>query len=161
MARRMVQAGLVDAAVRGAVAGVIGAMAMRLVLEVEQRALLPEGQRETPPPRKVVQEVEAAQGVELSPLQEQAAATAVHMGYSAAWGAVHGVGSAVLGIPPVLHGLLLGGIVYYTSMGPSGFLTRAGITESPMQQPMRKAAVPFGAHIAFGLTTAAAYQALR
>lgn len=160
MARRKVRNGLADAAVKGALAGMVGGMVMRAVLEAEQRALLPEEQRMEPPPKKIVQKVEEAQGMELSPGQERAAAVGVHMGYSAGWGAVHGMGSAVLGLPTVPHGLLLGALVYYTSMGPSGFLTKMGITSSPMLQPLRKAAIPVGAHIAYGLTTAVVYEAL-
>lgn len=160
MARNGVRAGLAEAAVKGALAGMVGGMAMKMVMEMEQRALLPEGQRQTPPPKKVVQKVEEAQGVELSPAQEQMAAMGVHMGYSAFWGAVHGVGSRILGIPTPVHGLLLGGLVYYSSMSKSGFLTKMGVTEPPMQQPLRQAAIPMGAHVAFGLATAAAYDAL-
>lgn len=160
MARNGVRAGLAAAAVKGALAGMAGGMAMKMMMEMEERALLPEGQRKTPPPKKVVQKVEKAQGMELSPEQEQMAAMGVHMGYSALWGAVHGVGSRVLDLPPALHGLLLGGIVYYTSMSKQGFLTKMGVTEPPMQQPLKQAAIPVGAHVAFGLATAAAYEAL-
>jgi hypothetical protein len=160
MASKQVQSELAGAVLKGAIAGMLGGMAMKAVMEMEQRALLPEGQRTTPPPEKAVQKVEKQQGAELSPQQEQMAAIGVHMGYSAAWGAVHGMGGEVLGLPPMLHGLLLGGIVYWTSMGPSGFLTKMGVTPSPMQQPLTQAAIPVGAHVAYGLATAAAYEAL-
>lgn len=160
MASKQVRSELLGAALKGAIAGVLGGMAMKATMEMEQRALLPEGQRMEPPPKKIVQQLEERQGAELSPEQEQMAAMGVHMGYSAAWGAIHGVGSEVLDLPPMLHGLLLGGIVYWTSMGPSGFLTKAGITSSPMLQPLSQAAVPIGAHVAYGLTTAAAFEAL-
>jgi hypothetical protein len=160
MANARVQSELIGAALKGAVAGMLGGMAMKAVMEMEQKALLPEGQRMTPPPKKIVQKVEKQQELELSPQQEQMAAMGVHMGYSAAWGAIHGVGSEILDLPPMLHGLLLGGIVYWTSMGPGGFLTKMGITSSPMLQPLKQAAIPVGAHIAYGLATAAAYEAL-
>jgi hypothetical protein len=160
MTNAQVQSELAGAALKGAVAGVFGGMAMKAVMEMEQRALLPDGQRMTPPPKEVVQKIEKKADVQLPAQQEQIAAVGVHMGYSAAWGAAHGIASEVLDLPPLLHGLLLGGVVYWTSMGPTGFLTKMGITSSPMLQPMRQAAIPVGAHIAYGLATAAAYEAL-
>jgi hypothetical protein len=160
MANARVQSELVSAALKGAVAGMLGGVAMKAVMEMEQTALLPEGQRMTPPPKKIVQKVEKQQEIELSRQQEQMAAMGVHLGYSAAWGAVHGMGSKLLDLPPTLHGLLLGGIVYWSSMGPKGFLTRMGVTSSPLLQPLSQAAIPVGAHVAYGLATAAVYEAL-
>lgn len=160
MANKHVRSELAGAALKGAIAGMLGGMAMKAVMEMEQQALLPEGQRMTPPPRKLVQQMEERAGAELTSSQEQVAAVGVHMGYSAAWGAIHGVGSEVMDLPPMLHGLVLGGIVYWTSMGPSGFLTRMGVTPSPMLQPLSRAAIPVGAHVTYGLATAAAYEAL-
>lgn len=160
MARRQVRAALGSAALKGALAGMAGAMVMKAVMEMEQRALLPEGQRMEPPPKKLVAEVAESRGVELTPGQEQAAAMGVHLGYSALWGALHGVGSHLLRLPTALHGMLLGGAVYAATVGPGGLLPRMGVLPSPMLQPLRKAAVPLGAHAAFGLTTAAVYDAL-
>lgn len=152
--------GIAGAALTGALAGMLGGMAMKAVMEMEQRALLPGGERMEPPPRAVVEKIEAARGMDLSPEEERTAAMAVHLGYSALWGAVHGVGQDLMDLPPALHGLLLGGLVYATTMGPSGLLTRLGVTPSPMIQPLSAAAIPVGAHVAYGLATAAAYEAL-
>lgn len=160
MTRQRVRSDLARAALRGAAAGVLGGLAMRAMMEVEERALLPEAQRTTPPPEKVVEKAERKAGTELSPGQERVAAMGVHLGYGALWGAVHGVGSELLDVPPLLHGLLLGGLVYWTGMGPSGFLTKMGVAPSPMLQPIEQAAIPVGAHVAYGLATAAAYEAL-
>lgn len=151
---------LAGAALKGAVAGMLGGMAMKAVMEMEQKALLPEGKRMTPPPKKVVRQVAETQDLEMTDREEQLAAMGVHMGYSALWGALHGVGSEVADLPPALHGLLLGGIVYFSTMGPQGVLTKAGITPSPLLQPMSQAAIPVGAHLAYGLATAAAYEAM-
>ena len=157
---RTVRGDFADAAVRGVIAGVLGGIAMKAATEMQQRALLPEGQKMAPPPERLVEAAADKQGVDLTPRQEQIATMGVHIGYSAVWGAIYDVSQNALELPPVLHDLLLGAVVYTATMGPSGLLPRIRIMPSPLLEPLRQAAVPAGAHVAYGLATAVAFDSL-
>ena len=152
--------GLAGAALKGALAGMIGGMAMAAVTKMEQKALLAQGEEHTLPPEKLVDTLAGREGVSLSGSESMALGMGVHLGYSALWGAIHGVGQEELHLPPALHGLLLGGLVYGITMGPGGIFPRLGIAPPPTQQSLEKTEVALGAHAAFGLATAAAFQVL-
>jgi hypothetical protein len=149
-----------QAALKGALAAVAGGMAMKAVWEAGQRAL-PEAERLPSPTRGAVDALAARRSVELSDAQRTAAAAALYTGSMAVWGAVYGVVHSRLRPPALLHGLLLGGLVYAANFPRFGALPRAGIVQPPGEQSARQAAVPLGAHAAFGLATAAAFEALR
>ena len=152
--------GLGEAALKGAVAGVLGGAAMMMAMKLGQQALLPEGEQMEPPPKKLVETLAERQGVELSDNQAMAAGMGVHMGHSALWGAIYGAVQSRLHPPDALHGLLLGGLVYATNFPEFGLLPKLGVLPPPTQQPLEKAALPVGAHVVFGLATAAAFAAL-
>ncbi|CAN5484517.1 hypothetical protein BH24GEM3_BH24GEM3_24110 [soil metagenome] len=153
-------AGLGEAALKGAVAGVLGGAAMMMAMKLGQQALLPEGEQMEPPPKKLVETLAERQGVELSDTQAMAAGMGVHLGYSALWGAIYGAVQSRLHPPDALHGLLLGGLVYASSFPEFGLLPKLGVLPPPTQQSLEKAALPVGAHLVFGLATAAAFAAL-
>lgn len=152
--------GIGSTLLRGAVAGVLGGIAMKAVLEMAERSLLPPGRQPVSPPGEVVRRMETARDLDLSSRQTQLAEAGVHIGYSALWGAAQGLVTHSVPLPSAVRGLLLGGAIYYVTVGPKGVLTRAGLAPSPLLQPMAEAAVPLGAHLAYGIATAAAYEAL-
>ena len=160
MRERTHQVSAGEAALKGALAGLIGGAVMMMAMKAEQKVLLPEGQQMEPPPKKLVETLAENQGIKLSNTQSMAAGMSVHMGYSAVWGAVFGVVQNRLHPPDLLHGLLLGGLVYAASFPEWGLLPQMGVLPPPSQQSMEKAAVPFGAHIVFGLATAAAFDTM-
>lgn len=152
--------GLGDAAVKGALAGLIGGAAMMMAMKMEQKAVLPEGQTMEPPPKKLMETLAEKAGVGLDDKQAMAAGMGVHMGYSAMWGALYGVVQDRVHPPSALHGLLLGGLVYASNFPSFGLLPRLGVLPPPSQQPLREAAIPAGAHVVYGLATAATFEAL-
>jgi len=154
------QSELGEAAVKGALAGMIGGVAMMMAMKMEQKALLPEGQTTDPPPKKLVEALAERVDVELEDRQAMLAGMSVHMGYSALWGALYGIVQNRVHPPAPLHGLLLGGIVYAANFPSFGLLPRVGAMPPPSQQPLREAAIPAGAHVVFGMATAAAFEAL-
>lgn len=160
MSKRIREASAGEAALKGALAGMIGGAAMMMAMKAEQKLLLPKGQQMEPPPKKLVETLAEKQGMELSDTQAMAAGMGVHMGYSALWGAVFGVVQNRLHPPDLLHGLLLGGLVYATNFPEWGLLPQMGVLPPPSQQSMEKAAIPVGAHVVFGLATAAAFDAM-
>ncbi len=160
MRERTHQVSAREAALKGALAGLIGGAVMMMAMKAEQKVLLPEGQQMEPPPKKLVETLAENQGIELSDTQSMAAGMGVHMGYSAVWGAVFGVVQNRLHPPDLLRGLLLGGLVYAADFPEWGLLPQMGVLPPPSQQPIEKAAIPAGAHLVFGLATAAAFDAM-
>jgi hypothetical protein len=61
--------------------------------------------------------------------------------------------------PPVIEGVAVAGIAYAASMSGSGVLPRLGVTSPPMAHSIEETAVPIGAYLAFGVTTAAILDA--
>ena len=153
--------GIGETALKGALAGIIGGAAMMMAMKMEQKALLPEGQTMEPPPKKLVETLAEKADVELEDNEAKMAGMGVHMGFSAMWGAMYGVVQDRVHPPFALHGLLLGGLVYAANFPSFGLLPRLGVLPPPSQQPLREAAVPAGAHVVYGLATAAAFEALR
>lgn len=153
--------GVVRAAVAGALAGAIGGLALLATTKGEEKVLLPPGEQAVPGGAQAVERLADARGQELSDTQVAAAGAGLQLGYCAIWGAIYGVVHSRLRPPAVLHAPLLGGLSYATAYGPSGILPRLGVVPPPAEQSIERAAVPIGAHLAFGVTTAAVFEALQ
>lgn len=150
-----------EAAMLGAVAGLLGGVVMKAVWEAEQRALLPEAERLGSPTRDTIEVLARQRGAELSEAQLSGASAVVFGGSMAVWGAIYGVVQSRLHPPDALHGLLLGGLLYAANFPKAtGVLPKLGVVAPPSEQSPRQNAVVLGAHAAFGLTTAAAFSAL-
>lgn len=158
MARNKMDVG--EAAVKGALAGVIGGLVMKAVWEMEQKALLSTGDELGSPTKMAVEAVAEKQGMQLSDAQVSAGAAVVYTGNMALWGAIFGVVQSRIHPPDALHGLLLGGLVYGANFPAFGVLPKLGVLPPPSEQSREEAAVPIGAHVAFGLATAAVFKAL-
>lgn len=152
--------GVPKSALKGAAAGLVGGMAMMMAMKLEQRALLPEEQRTDPPPKRLVEALAREQAVPVTATQARAVGRGVHMGYSALWGALFGVVQDRVHPPEILHGLLLGGLVYAANFPEWGMLPRLGVLPPPSEQEPEQEVVPAVAHVVFGLATAKAFQAL-
>lgn len=149
-----------EAALKGAVASLVGGLVMKVLWDAGQRTLLPPERRVTSPTTEVVEQAAARHDVALSPGQTRAAAATFYHGNMAIWGAIFGIGQSRLHPPDALHGLLLGGLVYAANFSPAGVLPMMGIVPPPGEQPTRDALVPVLPHVAYGLTTAAVFKAL-
>lgn len=88
-------------------------------------------------------------GVSLSGGTRTAAGVAMHFTYGSFWGAVYGLIQASFHLPPALHGLLYGLIVWL--IGPAILVPAMGIMPPPQQQPFRKVLMMVGFHLAYGL----------
>jgi len=151
--------GLLRAAALGAAAGLVGGIALLLVERAERAVLLPEGASTKGVAQQAVESLAREHGATLEGPPAVAAGAAVQLGYCALWGAVYGVAHEALGIPAAVDALLLAGASYAATMSESGLLPKLGIVAPPMNQSMEQTAVPVGAHLAFGITTAAVHAA--
>ncbi|CAN5661598.1 hypothetical protein BH23GEM6_BH23GEM6_26420 [soil metagenome] len=75
-------------------------------------------------------------------------------------GALYGIVQDRVHPPAPLHGLLMAGLVYTASLPSFALLPKLGVMPPPSHQPLREAVIPAGAHVANGVATAAAFQAL-
>lgn len=149
------------ALVRGAIAGAIGALAMVLTHKGSSKVLLGSADAAPQPGEQMAGALAERAGRELPAGAEMAAGTGVSVGYGALLGAVYGVVHETVEPPALLHSLLLGGLSYAVTVPEWGLLPKLGLMPPPSQQSIEKAIVPMDAHLAYGVATAAAFEALR
>lgn len=145
---------------RGAAAGAFGALAMLLTHKLSSRVVVGTADAVPTPGEQLAGEAAARAGHELSDGAEMAAGAGISLGAGAVVGAVFGVVQHEVHAPPLLHGLLLSGISYALTVPEGGLLPRLGLAAPPKEQSIERAMVPVDAHLAFGVATAAAYEAL-
>lgn len=152
--------GLVRTLVRGAVAGAIGALALSLTHRASSRVLLGDAGAAPNPPARAAEQMGERAGVALTERQADAAGTALVVGYGALLGAVYGLVQERVHAPALANALALGGLSYAATATERGLLPRLGLVSPPTEQALLAAMVPVDAHLAYGVTTAAAYEAL-
>jgi hypothetical protein len=133
-------------ALRGALASLVGGAVLEAVWAATSRALHSPGAPGSP--------VFAA-GAEPCP-PEGVAPGVCHPGGAAAWGAVYGALQQRVRAPTLVHGLLLGVLVHAASGAGLG-VTRAAPRNGGAS---RRQVGPVVAHVAYGLATAATFDAL-
>lgn len=148
-----------DAALKGALAAVAGGLLMKVFWEVGTRVLGPQAEFRSPT-GGAVDALAAKAGTRLSDTQRTAASATLYTGAMATWGAVYGAVQSRLHPPLLVHGLLLGGLVYTANFSSAAALPKAGIVPSFGDQSRRQRELSLAAHAAFGIATAAVYEAL-
>ena len=158
-ARATGRVALGDAAVKGAVAGLLGGVALLLAERLSSRAVLPPGER-AHEGRDAAEAIADARGAALSPARAEVAGAGLELGACALLGAVYGVVQSRVHPPDVLHGLLLGGMSWMATNSGRGALPRLGAAAPASMQAMERTAVPVASHVAYGVATAMAFDAL-
>lgn len=148
------------AALKGALAAVVGGLALKLLWNAGQHTLTASEKFPSSPTREAVGILASKRGVTLSSTETALAAGAMYGGMMAGWGALYGVAEDTLNPPPYLTALAISGIIYGMNFTRFGALPKLGIVEPAGDQPKHRAAVPLAAHVGFGLATAAAYKAM-
>lgn len=152
--------GIGRAALAGAMAGIAGGLALLLVEKAEQEVLLPQGAATPAMGQQAVQELARERGMHLSRREAQAAGAAAQLGYCALLGAALGVVASRIDAPALVEGVAMAGVSYALSMSDAGVLPRLGVESPPELHSIEQTAVPVGAYVAFGLTTAAVLDAV-
>ncbi len=147
------------AALKGALAAVAGGLVLKALWEGSGR-LLPAGQQLGSPTRGAVDAFAARRGARLTERQRAAGAAVVYTGAMATWGALYGIVQSRLHPPALATGLALGALVYATNFSRAAPLTKRGIAPAFGTQRGAQRAASLGSHAAFGLATAAAFEAL-
>lgn len=147
-----------DAAAKGAVAGMAGSIALMLAEQIGRRTILPEGGDTTSLAAGAVTAVASEHGHSLSRANAETLGVAAELASAAVLGAVFGVVRSRVRAPALVEGLVLAALAYYTTSSSKGILPRVGMSPT-LHQNMEEASVSLAAHVAFGVTTAAIYEA--
>ena len=150
-----------DALARGAIAGALGALAMVLTHKASSRVLLGRAGAAPEPGEEAAEEMAQRSGHALSQGEAVTAGAGIAMGYGALLGAVYGAVHTRVEPPAVVHALLLSGLSYAVTVPEGGLLPRLGLMPPPTEQSMEQAMVSMDAHLAYGVATAVAFEALR
>ncbi len=150
---------LKNTAVRGAMAGLAGALAMRVIHRIEQKALLPRGAKATEPATELVKAMAERADVPLDGVAP-VLGIGVQAGAGAATGVLFGIAQARLGLPLWVSGLGLAAATWALTVPSKGALPKLGVAPPPTHQSLDKVAVGMGAHLAYGFATAAAFRKL-
>lgn len=94
---------------------------------------------------------------DLSKGEQIVAGQAMHWGYGAAWGAVYGLGQSILRLPHLLHGTLLGGLVFSIA---STLVPAMGISPPHKAQEPATRAIQVVTCLLFGWVTALTFHTL-
>lgn len=148
-----------QAAFHGALAGLVGGAALLLVDQAGRRTILPKGSDTTSQPARAAKLVATQHDHELSRLQAEAVGGSVALAWCAALGAVFGVVHSRLKTPALLDGLALAGLAYVATTSSRGVLPKKFGMSPPLHQNVEEAAIPISSHLAFGVTTAALFEA--
>lgn len=150
--------GLGEAALKGAVAGAAGSVAMLVTAELEARAAAGDlGARV----REVAPRVRGgrAGARAASPSRRPMERMGVEVAVGAIVGAVYGMVQTRVKLPAAAHGAVLGVLTY--AVHATGWLPAGGVLAPPPDASFKDALRPAGPHAVFGLATARAFEMLR
>jgi len=146
------------AAAKGAMAGLAGGLALMLVEQAGRRTILPEGADTTSTAARAVKAVASEHGSKPSRAVSEAAGGTIELALCAALGAAFGIVHSRVRAPALVDGLALGALAWAATSSKKGVLPRIGMAPA-INQNVEEAAIPIASHVAFGVTTAAVFEA--
>lgn len=147
-----------EAAAKGALAGLAGGVALMLTEQTGRRTILPVGADTTSTAAQAVKAAASEHDKSPSRRTTEITGAAIELAWCAALGAAFGVLHSRLRTPAIVDGLALAALAYVATNSSKGVLPRIGMTP-PLHQNVEEAAIPIASHVAFGVTTAAVFEA--
>jgi hypothetical protein len=156
-----------EVAIKGALAGLAGTVVLTVAMRFAGRhgedapamaEVATRGEAPASPPARLVGKV--ASGVferELSPNLQDALGHGVHWGYGALWGMIYGLVQASIRFPHLLHGAVLGLIVWL--VGPRGLVPAMNLSTGTDDEAPRSAR-SFVLHEVYGWAVALVFAGL-
>lgn len=158
-----------EVAIKGALAGLAGTVVLTLAMrfagrdggdEAPASSEAPRlGEAQTSPPAELVGRV--ASGIferELSPDVQDVLGHGVHWGYGALWGMIYGLVQASIRFPHLLHGAVLGLIVWL--VGPRGLVPAMNLGPSGEEGAVPHSVRSFALHEVYGWAVALVFAGL-
>jgi hypothetical protein len=146
------------ALVRGAVAGAAAAIPQAAVGKAEELALLPPWEDSNIAPRLVDRAEAKLTGRHPSEAGKWLLGTAFHFGYGAGWGMLYAAVTHRRGVPPLLGGALLGGLIYGITFPRWGGAVVTDVERAPGRRTRRMTFVASSVTLSFGLATAGIFE---
>lgn len=149
--------------IKGALAGAAGTAAMTAFLQeapgLMERVGLGTARPPTPPAkpsrRRSSTEKVAESATTLSTEHSKMAGEALHWAYGSGWGAYYAVIQSTFRLPPILHGVWLGGLMTFVAVR---VLPMVGLAPAPKTRD--QLIITGASHAVFGVTTAIVYSVL-
>jgi hypothetical protein len=151
---------VVRAVLRGAVAGTVASVVQAAVGKTEDLLLLAPHESADIAPRLMAR-IAAMQGKTLTWTERWTLGTVFHLGYGAGWGKLYALARERRPVDPLLGGLLLAGGIYVITFPRWGGAVWTKTERPPSVRTRRMELVAASVTLAFGLTTAYLYEALR
>jgi hypothetical protein len=146
--------------IRGAVAGMAASVVQAGVGASESIAFLPDGENANLAPRLMAR-VAGRLGGDLDGVERWTLGTLYHLGYGAGWGVLYAAARERTGVPPLLGGALLGGLIYTITFPRWGGGVQLDAERPPGVRSRRMEVVLASVTLSFGLTSAFVYEGLR
>lgn len=144
----------------GALSGLVGGLAMTLMVQKVAPRVIPEEMRpEEFVPKKVVEWAEEKMGnpATLAEDQEMRVAMGAHLGYSAMMGSIYGLARPYLkALPAPVSGAAFGIAVWGLSF--EGLLPVFGVMERTTSKPAKKWPMPIMGHVIYGAATGLTFE---
>lgn len=145
---------------RGVAAGFAATLVQTAVGKASEKLLrLPPREDSNIAPR-LMHRLAAHAGHDLSSPAKWALGTVFHFGYGASWGALYGMARERRPVHPLPGGALLAGLIYGITFPRWGGAVQTGTERPPERRTDRMTLTAASVTLAFGLTTAYAYERL-
>ena len=143
----------------GALAGTIACIVQTLVGATLSAVLLPPGHDNNIAPRLVHQSARKA-GHHTSPAVDWLLGTLFHVGYGIGWGSIFGVVRRWSGLPSLILGSALGGLLYLMEFTGFGVGPKTGTEQPPEHRPWQKQVSLVAVVLTYTLSLAAVFDRL-
>lgn len=150
-----------EVVIKGCLAGLAGALAIRFSMQATAPTPPPEAPVEETDPRYLfVGKVSSCLfEKEMADSERRSWAELAHWVYGSLWGMLYGVLQSSLRVPSLLHGLLLGTVVWVA--GPLFLGPAMRLVPPPRPSPLGQTLTVWGHHAVYGVATAVVYGLLR
>jgi hypothetical protein len=160
-----------EVALKGALAGLAGTVVLTLAMRAAERVIGggdnpdwlddepgAQADQEAPPARLVGKVATGVFNRELSPELQVALGQGVHWGYGALWGLIYGIVQASIRLPHLLHGVVLGFVVWL--IGTRGLVPAMELSPEPDLDRDASRLRSLVLHEVYGLAVAFVFSAL-
>ncbi len=144
---------------KGLLAGLAGGLVGSAAKVVAEKLVPPRTEGQTPPPRLLVERVDAATATPIPEAAKKAAEQGIHWGFGTLAGGVYGVAAELSPRVTSWRGSVFG--LTLNRVAHEGLLPRMDLVEPVPQQPAQERVSEWVTHVVYGVTTDLVRRAVR